>query len=157
MTYLKRISRVAADPLLVLEGFDNYCHTLVTIKTGSKYKKEMKEQIRTNLGYWLNNPTLKRIEQAELDFAIVVRVDNRNIHIQDVDNISKIVLDALKKEKGDSRFLFYDDKQIIRLLLYKTKSTNIPRYKTVSLTISFRLHNSNKQMVLIDPGTLVKI
>ena len=157
MTRLRRISRVAAHSPLVLEGYENYYHNLTTIKTSSKYKKEIKEKIRTDLKGWLNNPTLYAMQKSYLDIAIVARVNARNIHSQDVDNIAKMALDALKEEKGDSRFLFHDDNQIIRLLLYKLKSENLPGHNTDSITISFRIHDSSKQMLLIDPSTLVKI
>ena len=157
MTQLKRVSRIAASPLLVLDGSENYYHNLTTIKTSSKNKREMKEKIRTDLKNWLNNPTLYSMQNQSLDIAIVVRVNSIKVDRQDVDNVAKVVLDALKKKEGDSRFLFHDDNQVIRLLVYKLKSEDVTGHITDSLTVSFRVHDPDKQMLLIDPSVLVKI
>ena len=154
MTHNKRISRTAAQSLLVLEGSDNYYHNLTTIKTSNIYKRQIKEKIRIDLANWLKNPHFDTMRHGLLDIAAVATVNDRNMLIQDVDNIAKVVLDGLKEEKGDSRFLFHDDNQVTRLLIYKLRSKKVPGYNTDSLTISFRAHDSNKQMILINPSQI---
>ncbi len=154
MTDSKRISRMGAHSPLVLEGSDNYYHNLTTIKTKNEYKKEVKEKIRADLARWLKNPHFDAMRGGLLDIAVVARVSDRNMRIQDVDNIAKVVLDALKEEKGDSRFLFHDDNQVIRLLIYKLRSEKLLQYNTDSLTISFRVHDSNRQMLLVNPSQI---
>ena len=108
----------------------------------------MIEQIRNELAHWMKNNNLAPIRNKELDLAIVISRESKYIGIQDVDNIAKWVIDALKKVKGDSRFLFHDDKQVLRLLVYKQVASKLPGYNTDSISISCRIHNPNKQMIL---------
>ena len=111
-------------------------------------------KIRTDLARWLTNPQFNNMRNGLLDIAIVAGVSANRMESQDVDNIAKVVLDGLEKEKGDSRFLFYDDNQIIRLLIYKQRREELSGYNTDSLTISFRVHDSNKQMILVNPSQI---
>jgi len=151
MSKSEEVARMGSNPPLVLEGASYVFHDLITIKSDSEYKREIVEKVRTNLALWMRNPHFNEIGSAVLDIALVVRVNANRMKIQDVDNIAKVVLDALKKDDGDSRFLFHDDKQIVRLLIYKEQSQALPGYNTDSLTISFRVHDSKKQMILVNP------
>ena len=109
-------------------------------------------KIRTDLARWLTNPQFNNMRNGLLDIAIVAGVSANRMESQDVDNIAKVVLDALKEEKGDSRFLFYDDHQVVRLLIYKQRSEELSGYNTDSLTISFRVHDPDGQLILVNPS-----
>ena len=144
-----KMSRTGTNPPLELE--DAYCsiYVLMAVKTGNKAKKYLVvKQIRDELAYWMKNNNLDPIRDKELDLAIVVSRESRHIGIQDVDNIAKWVIDALKKNKEDTHYLFNDDKQIFRLLVYKQVAIKLPEYNTDSISISCRVHNPNKQMIL---------
>ena len=52
------------------------------------------------------------------------------------------------KKKNDPRFLFCDDNQIVRLLVWKVPAKNLKGLNTDSLEISFRVHKSREQMLL---------
>lgn len=148
------IGRMGSKPHLVLEDSDGFFDDLVTIKTKGRYKKEITDKIKTNLASWMQNPNFKDIRSEFLDLAIVARITPRRMRGQDVDNIAEVVLDALKEKEGDSRFLFHDDFQIARLLIWKIQREEQPGYNTDSLSISFRVHDDKKQMVLIRPETI---
>lgn len=148
------IGRIGSNPPLVLEDSEGSFYDLVTIKTGSKYKKEITDTVKTNLWSWMQNPNFKDMRREPLDLAIVTSVNPSRMKTQDVDNIAKVVLDALKESAEDPRFLFHNDYQIVRLLIWKIKSKEHPMYSTDSLSISFRVHDSMKQMVLIELGVI---
>ena len=148
------IGRTGSSPPLVLEDSEGSFYDLVTIKTGSKYKKEITDRVKTNLWSWMQNPNFKDIRGESLDLAIVASVNPSRMKTQDIDNIAKVVLDALKKRAGDSSFLFHDDYQIVRLLIWKIQSEKRPMYNTDSLSISFRVHDNKKQMILIEPQVI---
>jgi len=143
------IGRMSSKPYLVLEDNLGTFDDLVTIKTRGKYKKELIEQIKRNLESWMTNPHFDGVRSSPLDIAIVARVSPGRMKSQDIDNIAKVVIDALKKSNGDSRFLFYDDCQIVRLLVWKLQEEEYAGYNTDSLTISFRIHDGRKQMLLV--------
>ena len=111
------IGRAGSSPPLLLEDSEGSFYDLVTIKTRSKYKKEITDTVKTNLWSWMQNPNFKDIRGEALDLAIVASVNPSRMKTQDIDNIAKVVLDALKKRAGDSSFLFHDDYQIVRLLI----------------------------------------
>ncbi|AEA46856.1 hypothetical protein Arcve_0841 [Archaeoglobus veneficus SNP6] len=100
----------------------------------------------------MENPLFEEIRKAQLDVAIVAFVPKSRVKNQDVDNISKIVLDTLKKDKQDpsSPYLFVDDSQVVRLLVYKKPCEAIEGYETSTLIISFRKHDPSKQMILVE-------
>lgn len=148
------IAKTGSSPPLFLEDSEGSFYDLVTIKTGSKYKKEITDTVKTNLWSWMQNPNFKDIRGESLDLAIVASVNPSRMKTQDIDNIAKVVLDALKKRAGDSSFLFHDDYQIVRLLIWKIQSEKRPMYNTDSLSISFRVHNNKKQMILIEPEVI---
>ncbi|WP_332247735.1 RusA family crossover junction endodeoxyribonuclease [Archaeoglobus veneficus] len=124
----------------------------MVIKTSNKTKKEIIKEIKTNLKSWMENPLFEEIRKAQLDVAIVAFVPKSRVKNQDVDNISKIVLDTLKKDKQDpsSPYLFVDDSQVVRLLVYKKPCEAIEGYETSTLIISFRKHDPSKQMILVE-------
>lgn len=141
------LSKTSQDKFLVLEDSKG-TFDLITIKTSVKTKKEMKEEIRINLRTWLKrisekSPHFHDIE-TKLDLAIVVYRKKGYLGRQDLDNIAKIVLDALEG------LLFKNDSQVVRLLLFKKDAKLIEGFKTDAIAISFREHNPNKEMTLSD-------
>lgn len=148
------IGRTGSKPFLVLEDSLGTFDDLVTIKTRGKRRREIIEQIRCNLESWMKNPHFESVRTSPLDLAIVARVSPGRMKNQDIDNIAKVVIDALKKSDGDSRFLFYDDCQVVRLLVWKLQEEEYAGYNTDSLTISFRIHDDRKQMVLVGSGVI---
>jgi Holliday junction resolvase RusA-like endonuclease len=145
------ISRTGSDPFPVLEDNLGFIVDLVTVKTGSEYRKEVISTIRLNLESWMRNHYFEKIREDELDLAIIACVNPGRMKNQDIDNISKVVLDALKKSEDDDRFLFYDDCQVTRLLIWKIQQEELADNNAYTLTISFRIHDPQKQMILIEP------
>lgn len=132
---------------------------LITLKTGRINKKETLKGIKKNLEDWIKNPHFNEIRKEKLDLAIVAIVNRQRMEKQDVDNISKIVLDALKKnDRLDFKkdvFLFYDDSQIVRLLVQKVQREEEENYTTDGLIISFRKHDPQKQMILVERTDII--
>jgi Holliday junction resolvase RusA-like endonuclease len=112
---------------------------LITISS-SKDRKRTINNIKTNLETWLKNQDFDPYRNAPLDTAMVLFIDKQRIKKQDVDNIAKIVLDALKKDDKYRResYLFDDDSQLIRLLVYGIPRCEDDVYNTDTMTISFR-------------------
>ena len=102
----------------------------------------------------MSNPHFESVRTSPLDLAIIASVSPTRMKNQDIDNIAKIIIDSLKKTEGDPRFLFYDDCQVVRLLIWKIRKQEYPGYNTDSLTISFRVHDEGKQMTLVEPGIM---
>ena len=84
-----------------------------------------------------------------MDLAIVIKLSPYRFKQQDADNIAKVICDALKKRRGDNRFLFNDDSQIIRLLIWKIQRIEDPLWETDGYDISFRIYDSSKPMELV--------
>lgn len=145
------IGRTGSAPFYELEGSLGTFDDLITIRTKGIYRKETIEEIRRNIESWMKNPDFESVRSLPLDLAIVARVNPSRTKKQDIDNIAKVVMDALKKSEEDPRFLFYDDCQVIRLLVWKLQETQYAGYNTDTLTISFRMHDNKKQMILIEP------
>jgi hypothetical protein len=78
----------------------------------------------------------------------VIYLDAQRFKTQDCDNIAHLVLNSLKKEDESDDFLFEDDRQIVRLLVYKLEAKKDEEFETNQIIISFRKHNPNKQMLL---------
>jgi len=148
------IGRTGSKLFLELEDSFGTFDDLVTIKTRGEHRKEIIEQIRGNIGSWMNNPDFESVRSSSLDLAIIARVSPRRMKNQDIDNIAKVVMDALKKSEGDPRFLFYDDRQVVRLLVWKLEEAKCAGYNTDTLTISFRVHDNRKQMTLVEPKVM---
>lgn len=126
---------------------------LVTIRTSGKNRIETIKILKTNLEGWIKNSCFNELRKEKLDLAIIAIVNKQRMKRQDVDNILKIVLDALKKNdklnfKKDA-FLFYDDSQIVRVLIQKVERVEDENYETDGLIISFRKHDPDKQMILV--------
>lgn len=135
---------------LVLRGKKGSFAAPMIVETGKRGydKRQVQEAIKSKIQNWVDAPGFKDIRNEFLDLAIIASVNPQRMKTQDVDNISKTVLDALQQGKNDSRFLFYNDNQIIRLLVWKVKRTEQKDCDTDSLEISFRVHDSKKQMTL---------
>ena len=144
----KHSSKMFANDYLVLEGEGSFGGP-ITVKTGNKKtRKETIEKIRSDLREWSEKFPYLKNEDTKIDLAIVVYRYPSYMRRQDVDNVAKLVLDALKG------CLFADDSQIVRLLVYKLDAALIEGYDTESLVISFRKHNPKKEMVLVNKKVL---
>ena len=148
---IKKIGKTGSPPFLQLEDSIGVSGDLGEVKTGSEYRKEMINTIKTNLSNWMANNNFEPIRGQQLDLAIVIKLSPYRFKKQDADNIAKVICDALKIQRGDNRFLFNDDSQIIRLLIWKIQRVEDPLWETDSYDISFRTHDSNKPMILIHP------
>ena len=148
------IGRTGSGPFLVLENNLGTFDDLVTVKTKGEYRKDVIANIKCNLESWMANPHFEDVRTSNLDLAIIARVSPSRMKNQDADNLAKIVMDALKKSKGDTRFLFYDDCQVVRLLVWKMQQEEQSGYNTDTLTISFRIHDESKQMILVEPRVI---
>ncbi|MFC1897198.1 RusA family crossover junction endodeoxyribonuclease [Chloroflexota bacterium] len=145
----KNKAMVSTPPSLKLEDCLGSYEALGEIKSGSRYKKKTIQDIKKQLHRWMNAESFKPVKGKKLDVAIVIKCSPTRYKNQDTDNISKIICDALKEKKGDYRYLFNDDSQIIRLLVWKMRRTDNAHYGTDSYAISFRIHAPNKQMTLV--------
>lgn len=137
--------RTTVDKLLFLEDSEGSAGDLITIKTSRK--KDTIKDMTTNIKSWLENKHFTEFKNKEMDLAIVVYVNKQRMKMQDVDNIAKVVLDALKKPEP---YLFENDSQVIRLLVYKMLQKPVKDYNTDAVIISFREYNPDKQMILVD-------
>ena len=154
MMTLKKIGKTGSPPFLQLEGSTGVSGDLGEVKTGSEYRKDTINTIKTNLSNWMANNNFEPIRGQQLDLAIVIKLSPYRFKNQDADNIAKVICDALKKRRGDDRFLFNNDSQIMRLLIWKIQRVEDPLWETDSYDISFRTHNSSKSMVLIHPEVM---
>lgn len=122
--------------------------TLIKIST-SKNKKKTKEEIKraiTDDKYVQGFEKYDNLKDKPLDIAITIYISKENYKRQDVDNIAKVVLDALKGE------LFNDDSQVIRLLVYKKEITQQEDAETFQISVSARVHDISKDMILENVG-----
>ena len=124
---------------------------LIEVRTGRINKKEMIRGIKSWLEYTIKSRSFKATKEP-WDLAIVAHVTEHRMKKQDVDNLAKIVLDALKKGKKNEFksdiFLFEDDAQVVRLLVYKKPRKESNSADTDTLVISIRKHNPRKNMTL---------
>lgn len=150
MSNCRNLPKANTNKFLILDDNKGASSNLMIIKTTKK--KEAIKEIIENISFWLNNPNFKNLKNKPLDVAIVIYVAKSRMKIQDVDNVAKIVLDALKKSKIniEKPYLFEDDAQIIRLLIYKQERHELDGYETNSIVISYREHDPNKQMILVE-------
>ena len=140
----KYTAKVNTNECLVLEDSEGMFGDLITVKTKSETKKKMIEDIRSSQGSWMEKFSYLHDINKKIDMAIVVYRQVGYLKRQDLDNIAKIVLDALKG------CLFKDDSQIVRLLLVKKEAELLAGYDTDSLVISFRIHDPKRDMILIN-------
>ena len=138
----RKFSKSSIDPALVLKDA-GYSNQLEEIKTSKKKRQEMIKEIRIDLQHWMENKGFDSIRDEQLDIAIVFYLNESRLNRQDVDNLAKVVLDGLQKDKTnpDLPYLFTDDSQVIRLLLYKIRKTDDERFDTDQLYVSVRKHN----------------
>jgi len=151
---VKKIGKTGSPPFLQLTDSIGVSGNLGEIRTGSKYRKETIDTIKTDLGNWMGNNDFQPIRGQQVDLAVVIKLCPYRFNNQDADNIAKVICDALKKRRGDDRFLFNDDSQIIRLLIWKIQRVEDPLWETDSYDISFRIHDSSKSMILIHPEVI---
>ena len=139
----KCTAKINTNECLVLEDSEGSFRDLITVKTKNKTKPEMIKEIRSSQGSWMEK--FQHIRDTDkIDMAIVVYRRVGYLKRQDLDNIAKVVLDALKG------YLFGDDSQIVRLLLVKKEAELLAGYDTDSLVISFRIHDPKRDMILIN-------
>lgn len=151
----EKTRRIANEPYLQLEN--SLVHgDLIEVRTGKKYRKEARKKIRTNLSIYGKNHLINAFRYKLLDVAIVVYVPKWRFKLQDLDNIAKVVLDAISKDKKDLQqtYLIEDDSQVIRLLLYKKERIEHPECETSQLSISIREHDPKKEMRLVRLGVV---
>ena len=148
---IEKIGRTGSPPFLQLVECLGSFENLGAVKTGNDYKKEMIAIIKQDLANWMMNEDFDSIKAESIDLAIVAKVSPYRMGNQDTDNIAKVICDALKQQKGDPRFLFDDDCQIVRALVWKIQRAEYEGYDTDSYSISFRKHDSNKPMELLQP------
>jgi len=151
---VKKIGKTGSPPFLRLEDSEGFSGDLGEVKTGTRYRKGMIDTIKNNLSIWMANSDFEQIRGKQLDLAIVIKLSPYRLKTQDVDNMAKVICDGLKRRKGDKRFLFDDDSQIIRMLVWKIKRREDPQWDTDSYDISFRVHDSNRPMSLIEPKVI---
>jgi Holliday junction resolvase RusA-like endonuclease len=151
---VERIGKTGSPPFLQLTDSIGVSGSLGEIRTGSRYRKATINTIKTDLGNWMGNDDFQPIRGQRLDLAIVIKLSPYRFKKQDTDNIAKVICDALKQRGNDSRFLIYDDSQIIRLLIWKIQRVEDPLWETDSYDISFRAHDSNKPMELVQPEVI---
>ena len=145
-------ARTSKGPILKLDGAIGICSDLITVKTGKIKRNATIQKIKINFENWVKNKNFDGFRKELLDLAIVAKVNKQRMNKQDLDNLAKVVLDALKKDpKSDFKpeaFLFFDDAQIVRLLVYKIPREEDDRYDTDGLIISFRKHAPEREMEL---------
>jgi Holliday junction resolvase RusA-like endonuclease len=142
------IRRIASDSYNFIEDYQSCGGLLMDVPTKCPPKKETIEKIRTDLNF---NEVDETIKKERLDVAIILEVNKHRFKTQDLDNVAKIVLDAIKKPKdsADVRpYFFDDDRQIVRLLVQKNLRNELQDTETSQISISARKHNPEKYMKL---------
>ncbi len=126
---------------------------MVDVETANKKnKKKNIEQIRAKLRNFFGEQKFEKFKEkdAKLDLAIFIEVSSHRYKTQDIDNILKIVLDAIQRDKKDSswKYLCEKDSQIYRILAWKDIVEKVGDYNTASVTLSFRTHDPSRQMTM---------
>lgn len=142
--------RFSSGKQKVLEKCVGSFGDLIDVAT-AKNKKEMVKKIRTNLGEYFKNEKFEKLKETSLDLAIFLEVNPHRFKTQDLDNIQKIVLDALEKDDTDPswNYLYKIDSQVQRILVWKIEKEKDPDHNTASMTISFRIHDPSRQMIMV--------
>jgi len=146
----KHKSRFSSGNNMVLEDAFYHSH-LIDIITMKKNKQAMKKEIRDSFVDYFKNEKFKELKKVQIDLAIHLEVSSSRFENQDLDNIQKIVLDALQKDKKNPSwdYLYENDSQVCRILVWKTKKVEGSDYNTASMTISFRAYDPSKQMIML--------
>ena len=98
---IQKIGKAGSPPFLQLEDSIGVSGDLGEVKTGSEYRKETINTIKTNLSNWMANNNFEPIRGQQLDLAVVIKLSPYRFKKQDADNIAKVICDALKKRRGD--------------------------------------------------------
>ncbi len=143
-------SKESSELPLCLE--DSYISSdLITTHTSKK--EEMIGEIRCNLAHWFKNETVRQLMHKKVDIGLGMFICKQKLDRQDVDNVCKVILDAISKRGKDDEgpYLLDNDNQVIRLLIYKQESTRAEELGscTDQMTLSIREHDPDKQMILI--------
>ena len=138
-------SKTCGSQYLFLENHKFAYGGLIEIATGKR--KEMIKELRKDFAV---HRFSKEMKKGSLDVSIVVHIRKGRYRRQDLDNLAKIILDALEKPKIDDGFpyLYENDNQIIRLIMYKVERIEYPDSETSQLSISARIHDPTKEMIL---------
>ena len=145
---MKNKQKNCSDDYWILEDSKNF-GLLLEVKSYYFGKKETISKIKAHLEFEkINDLSWKNIENEKLDVAIVIHVNKKRYDSQDVDNIAKVVLDALKKGNSEN-YLIKDDCQIIGLLVDERQREESKDSDTDQLSVSIRKHNPKKDMKII--------
>jgi len=149
---VKFSSRRSHSSAQVLQGAVGFTNDLVKIKTSAK--QETMAELRKNTAAWLGNSHFEKYRASKIDVAIVVCVNQHRYLKQDCDNLAKVVLDAISNSRQNPKpfYLIENDSQVIRLLVYKVQRKEVPDTATDEVMVSFRPHDPNKQMILVEQG-----
>ena len=152
----KRNSKVAMNYYVQLDGDEIILHGGLD-EVITKDKKGTIKELRKSIFQTGNTREHFDLSKEKLDVAIVVYLQKQPYKSQDVDNIAKIVLDAIKKPKVEdgNPYFFEDDDQIIRLLVYKLKRKEDERANTCQISISVRKHDPKQEMELFVKGCMI--
>jgi len=118
------------------------------VKSSVKIKKNIIALIRAKFNIaLLENSNIEKLKSNYIDIAIHLIEGKNKYNRQDLDNVQKIVFDALKKDTKNSKwnYLIEDDRQIERCLVLKTLKSD---ESIVDIVISFREHDLSKQMIM---------
>lgn len=144
-------SRMSTGLTLVLKERIGSASVLMRVKTGNSHRQKTRDEIKKELACWMKNKCFDPYRKGSFDLALVVKLDEKRMEDQDVDNIAKRVLDALQIKRGEPvtvPHLFVDDSQVARLLVFKRPRKEVQATITDEVTISFRKHAFRKQMIL---------
>lgn len=142
-------SKISKGKQWVLTNCVGCTNSLSKIMTSIKTKSVTINEIRLSLQGWMENKEFDMFRNQKIDLAIVVYTNKNNLERQDVDNIAKVVLDALCMNRNhEGSFLFNNDNQIVRLLVYKMEKTPDDYSDTDEFIISFRAHDPKLPMEL---------
>ena len=152
------VSRVTSDYYLELKGsilLGDLCE--ITTKDKKRMIGMIKKRISDEF-FLPNSDKWKELRnEKDFDVAIAIHVNKQRYKRQDLDNVAKIILDAIKKHKSDGpdEYLINDDSQVVRLLLYKKQRDELKDVETDQLSISIRKHNPGEEMILNRFGGLM--
>ena len=138
-------SKTCGAQYLFLEDYGFAYGGLIEITTGKR--KEMIQQLRRD---FIIHKFSEKLKKSLLDVSIVVHIRKGRYKWQDLDNLAKIILDALEKPKqeDDLPYLYENDSQIVRLIMYKIERIECLESETSQLSISARIHNPKQEMIL---------
>lgn len=148
--HTRRRGRVSSNSRNIPTTLVDSAGSIGTLKEIPSNDKGRVRQLIAEEAGWLNNPSFQDFKKRPLDISLVLFVNKMRAIRQDVDNIAKVLLDALKKRPEDPTdpYLFEDDSQIVRLLVWKCERDSVEGFDTDGFVLSFRKHDPEKQMIL---------